>query len=202
MWRRGKKREEREEGEERRERERGAARVGGGGLAKREKEREKEFAQSLGAGTARIYLPIYLHLRSPKVATYVVRFIGSCFCVYLTRGVYRLHIHTSTCVYTLRTYVRVCLCVRARVKRTGKRNVAMETTMATLNQYARWDVGSNRDDVDLKPTWSYRPRATPPFSLRRFFLSSLYTSLLFFLSSFLVSLLFTLFRFVYSVAGG
>lgn len=37
------------------------------------KERERERACTVpGAGTARTYLPTYLHLRSPKVATYVV----------------------------------------------------------------------------------------------------------------------------------
>lgn len=48
-------------------------------------------------------------------------------------------------------------CMRA-ARHTGKRNVAMETTMATLNQYARRDVGSV-GDAGEKPTWSYRPRA-------------------------------------------
>lgn len=47
----------------------------------------------------------------------------------------------------------------ACARHTGKRNVAMETTMATLNQYARCqDVGSV-GDAGEKPTWSHRPRA-------------------------------------------
>lgn len=74
----------------------------------------------------------------------------------------------------------------ARHTSTGKRNVAMETTMATLNQYTRRDVGSfvrpagrpagwsvgrsvgrsvgwSVGDADEKPTWSYRPRARALF---------------------------------------
>lgn len=56
-------------------------------------------------------------------------------------------------------YVYICVdrCVRAvQVKETSSWKRPWPLSINT-----RWDVGS-AGDVDWKPTWSYRPRATPP----------------------------------------